>query len=52
MMEDPQIIRLYVRHYRELLKLDRHIAVTRQHVIDLPSETQAQLMLAKASRNR
>jgi hypothetical protein len=30
MWEDPRIIELNIRHYQELLKLDRHTAETRQ----------------------
>jgi hypothetical protein len=43
MTEDPQIIRLVIRHYQELLKLDRHTAETRQRLIKLLAEAQAQL---------
>jgi hypothetical protein len=50
MTEDPQVIRLNIRHYQELLKLDRHKAGTRQRLIELLAEAQAQLTLAK-SRN-
>jgi hypothetical protein len=55
MMEDPQIIRLNIQHYQELLKLDRHTVETRQRVIELLAEAQAQLPFASAimtSRNR
>jgi hypothetical protein len=55
MMEDPQIIRLNIRHYQELLKLGRHTAETHQRVIELLAEAQAQLPFASAattSRNR
>jgi hypothetical protein len=48
MTEDPQIIGLYIRHYQELLKLDRHTAETRQHLIELLAEAQAQLPLAES----
>jgi hypothetical protein len=47
MMEDANIILLNIRHYQELLKLDRHTAETRQHLIDLLAEAQAQLPLAQ-----
>ncbi len=43
MAEDPRIIELTIRHYRELLKLDRHTAATRQRLIDLLAEAEAQL---------
>jgi hypothetical protein len=55
MTEDPQIIRLNIRHYQELLKLDRNTAETRQRLIELLAEAQAQLPFASAamsSRNR
>jgi len=55
MMEDPQIILLNIRHYQELLKLDRHTPATRQRVIELLADAQAQLpfaMSAAAARNR
>ena len=55
MMEDPQIILLNIRHYQELLKLDRHTPATRQRVIELLAEAQAQLPLAMSAvsaRNR
>ena len=54
-MEDPQILRLNIRHYQELLKLDRHTPETRQHLIELLAEAQAQLPFASAAmfgRNR
>jgi len=55
-MEDPQIILLNIQHYQELLKLDRHTPATRQRVIELLAEAQAQLPLAEraaaAARNR
>jgi hypothetical protein len=47
MKEDPQIIRLNIRRYQELLKLDRHTAETRQRVIELLAEAQAQLLITK-----
>ena len=51
--EDPRIIQLNIRHYQELLKLDRHTEQTRQHLIDLLAEAQARLPAAvTASRNR
>lgn len=55
MMEDPQIILLNIRHYQMLLKLDRHTDETRQRLIELLAEAQAQLPVASAamsSRNR
>jgi hypothetical protein len=55
MTEEPRIIELTIRHYQELLKLDRHTAETRQRLIELLAEAQAQLPLASAammSRNR
>lgn len=48
MTEDPQIIRLNIRHYQELLKLHRHTAETRQRVTKLLAEAQAQLRVANA----
>jgi len=48
MTEDLNIIRLNIRHYQELLKLDRHTAETRQRVIELLAEARAQLPVAKA----
>ena len=35
MMEDPLSLELNIRHYQELLKLDRHTAETRQRLIEL-----------------
>lgn len=55
MTEDPQMIRLNIRHYQELLKLDRHTIETRQRLIELLAEAQAQLPFAESamsSRNR
>jgi hypothetical protein len=55
MTEDPQIIRLNIQHYQELLKLDRHTTETRQRLIELLAEAQAQLPFASAAmsaRNR
>ena len=49
MTEDPEIIRLNIRHYQELLKLDRHTAETRQHLDELLAEAEAQLPLAGAA---
>ncbi len=46
-MEDPAIIRLNIRHYQELLKL-RSTAETREQVLKLLAEAQAQLALAIA----
>jgi hypothetical protein len=47
MMEDPKIILLNIRHYEELLKLDRHTPATRQRVVELLADARAQLTLAK-----
>ena len=47
MTEDPQIIRLNILHYQEILKLDRHTAETRQRVIELIAEAQAQFIFTK-----
>ncbi len=47
MTEDPEIIRLNIRHYQELLKLQRTVE-TRQQVIALLAEAQAQLPVAEA----
>jgi hypothetical protein len=45
-MEDPEIIRLNLRHYHELLK--RHCATdVRVQVMQLLAEAQAQLHLAE-----
>jgi len=55
MLEDPQIIRLNIRHYQELLKLDRHTAETRARLIELLADAQAQLPFASSAastRNR
>jgi hypothetical protein len=55
MTENAEIIRLNIRHYQEHLKLDRHTAETRQRLIDLLAEAQAQLPFVSAaisSRNR
>jgi hypothetical protein len=53
LVEDPHILRLNIRHYRELLKLDRHSAETRQRLIELLAEAQAELSFASAAiRNR
>ena len=46
MIEDARIIELNIRHYQELLKLDRHTAETRQRLINLLAEAQAQLPFA------
>jgi hypothetical protein len=54
-MEDPRIIEMNIRHYQELLKLDRYTDETRQRLIELLAEAQAQLPLASAAnsnRNR
>jgi len=52
MTEDPRIIELTIRHYQELLKLDRHTAETRQHLIDLLTEAEAQLPVATAAMSQ
>jgi hypothetical protein len=49
MMEDPEIILLNIRHYQELLKRNDHPTTTRQRVVDLLAEAQAQLPLAKSA---
>jgi hypothetical protein len=49
MTEDPEIIRLVIRHYQELLRLDRHTAETRQRLIELIAEAQTQLAPANAT---
>ena len=52
-MEDPEIIRLNIRHYQELLTLNR-VPEMRQQVIKLLAEAQAQLpdAMAEASERR
>lgn len=47
MMDDPEIIRLNIRHYEALLKL-HSTADTRQQVVRLLAEARAQLNLAMA----
>jgi hypothetical protein len=49
MLEDPQILRLNILHYQELLKLERHTAETRARLIELLAEAQAQLPFASAA---
>jgi hypothetical protein len=51
MTEDPRIIELTIRHYRELLKLDRHTEETRQRLIKLLGEAQTQLALTSAANS-
>jgi hypothetical protein len=51
MTEDANIIRLSIWHYQELLKLDRHTPETRQRLIDLLAEAQAQLPFASAAES-
>jgi hypothetical protein len=52
MMEDPEIIRLNIRHYQHLLTL-HPTAETRQRVIKLLAEAQTNLPLAEAeARNQ
>jgi uncharacterized protein (DUF1778 family) len=48
MMEDPEIIRLNIRHYQELLKL-LSAPDTRQQVVKLLAEATAQLAIAEAA---
>jgi hypothetical protein len=48
MTEDAHIISLNIQHYRELLKLDRHTAETRQRLVGLLAKAEAQLALASA----
>jgi hypothetical protein len=48
MREDPETTRLNIRHYQELLKLDRHTPEIRQRVIGLLAEAQAQLPVDEA----
>jgi uncharacterized protein (UPF0216 family) len=43
MTEDANIVRLTVRHYQELLKLNRHTPETRQRLVELLANAQAQL---------
>jgi hypothetical protein len=50
MTEDAEIIRLNIRHYQELLKLDRHTAETRQRLIELLAEAHAQLSSTAMSK--
>jgi hypothetical protein len=52
MTEDAEIIRLNIRHYQELLKLDRHTAETRLRLIELLAEAEAQLGQASAALSR
>jgi hypothetical protein len=47
MMDDPEIIRLNIRHYEALLKL-HSTTDTRQQVIKLLAEARTQLPLAMA----
>jgi hypothetical protein len=47
MTEDPEIIRLNIRHYQELLKLQITVE-THAQVMKLLTEAQAQLPLAIA----
>jgi hypothetical protein len=49
MTEAPRLIELTIRHYQELLKLDRHTPETRRRVTDLLAAAQAQLPLAEAA---
>ena len=43
---------LNIRHYQELLKLDRHTPETRQRLIDLLAEAQVRLPTAAANSRR
>jgi hypothetical protein len=52
MIEDTHIIRLNIRHYHELLKLDRHTAETRRRLLELLAEAEARLALASAAPSR
>ena len=47
MMEDPEIIRLNIRHYQALLRL-YSTPETRQQVVKLLAQAEAQLPLAVA----
>jgi RNA polymerase sigma-70 factor, ECF subfamily len=49
MTEDPRILELNIRHYQELLKLNRHTEETRQRLSDLLAEAQAQLPVVNAA---
>jgi hypothetical protein len=49
MTEDPEIIRLNIRHYQELLKLNG-ATYTHGQVRKLMAEAQAQLIAAVAER--
>jgi hypothetical protein len=51
MLEDPKIILLNIRHYEELLKLERHTPATRQRVIELLADAKIQLTLAKSANS-
>ena len=46
MTEDPYIIQLNIRHYQEILKLNRHTDETRRRVIELLNDAQSRLPLA------
>ena len=52
MTEVPEIIRLNIRHYQELLKLARHTAETRQRVNELLSDAQARLPIAEGCHGK
>ena len=51
-LEDPQTIRLKIRHYQEVLKLGRQTAEARGRVIDLLAEAHAQLPFAEGAKSR
>jgi hypothetical protein len=51
MTEDTEIIRLHIRHYRELLKLARHTAETRQRLIELIAEAESQISSASGEKS-
>jgi hypothetical protein len=47
MIEDPDIIRLNIRHYQELIKLKGISDEARQRIVSLLSEAEAQLPFAR-----
>jgi hypothetical protein len=49
MIENSTITQFNIRHYQELLKLSRHTKATRQRVVELLAEAQAQLPLGEAT---
>ena len=52
MTEDPRIIELNIRHYQELLKLDRHTPETRQRVLNLLAAAESALLAARDTAPR